>query len=272
VQVPGAFQEQMAQWRGQSPTAMMPAGRPQTQPDTEPSTEKPETIAERSAAKNVETRIVSRKKGMSLGAVAGLVLLLGAVIGGGFFVVKGMKPKAVVDPSNPQPLHLTKAPLSPPPEPPTPPRPAAPAEAVAQATPASAEAAAPTEETPQNDAVPSDGAPESDAAPSPDEPAPALSKAEQDAKDAYDSGTKLYEDRKYAQSAFKAQRCIKLTPKDAECYRLAGAAYSGLGEFDKAVGYYRRFLTLAPEHELAPQIRKSVLSYEQSKRRNGQSQ
>jgi serine/threonine protein kinase len=288
VQVPSAFLEQLAQWRAQSPTARMPPGPPQAQVETKPerSTDKPETLrvrsdatTQRSAVKNGETRIVSRKKGMSLGTVAGIVLLVGAVIGGGFFALKGMKPKGVVDPSNPQPLHLTEQPLAPPPEPAAPPSPSAPAEAIAQATPSPGGAATPTDVASGSAAAPTQGALQTESPPaepppaeppSPEQSAPALTKAEQAGKAAYNLGTKFYEDRKYPQAAFQAQRCIKLTPKDAECHRLAGAAYSGLGDFETAVGFYRRFLALAPKHELAPQIRRSVAAYEQNKRQNDQ--
>jgi Flp pilus assembly protein TadD len=105
-----------------------------------------------------------------------------------------------------------------------------------------------------------------------EKPAPVLSKKEQEAMKAYESATKLFDDHKYAQAASKAQRCIALMPKNAECHRLAGAAVSGLGQFDAAVKHYRRFLALAPEHEQAAQIRRSVTRYEQNKRKQARGQ
>ncbi|WP_224368417.1 serine/threonine-protein kinase [Hyalangium versicolor] len=257
VQVPPTFPEQLAQWRGQSPTAILaPPGRPQPQPPTDPD-------PERSPAKDVETRIMPPRKGMSVGAVVGLVLLVGAILGGGFLVWKGMRPKVVGDPSNPQPLQLTEAPLAPPPSPP--------AERLAEATPPPEEEAPATEETPEPATAPAQEPPPTSAAPT-NEPAPSLSAEEQEAQAAYDSAIQLLEKKQFAPAEQRAQRCIQLTPENAECHRVAAEASSGRGQFDKAVGYYRRFLELAPDHELAPQIRKSVASYEQRKRRRTPSQ
>jgi serine/threonine protein kinase len=246
VQVPGAFQEQLAQWRGQSPTAMMSPARARTQENTAPA----------------PTRLLARKKS-SLGVVLGGVVLLGALVSGGFFVLKAMKPKAVGDPSNPQPLTLTEAPLAPPPEPVAPAQPAAPVAAVVEEAAPTEAKVAPADEPETKPEEPPDTA----EPPVAEEVAPALSKKEEAAKAAYESATKLYERKLYAQAVQAAERCSALTPKDAECHRLAGAALSGMGEFDRAVAHYRRFLALAPEHELAPQLRNSVLQYEQRKRR-----
>ncbi|HYH94612.1 serine/threonine protein kinase [Hyalangium sp.] len=307
AQVPDAFREQFAQWRGQSPTALMSPGRARAPSDTvpEPSAQQPgasqaptdksseaatrqygsaptqaDTLMDASEPGQTRLRASRRRGGGVAVAVLGVVLLVGA-LAGGFFWMKRSKPAGGKDPSNPQPLQLTEAPLAPPPEPASP-EPASPEPAEAPA------AVAEVEQAPELAAAPADSA--ASAEPSPDEggantetapteavadtgtPAPALSKKEQDARAAYDSATKLYEGRNYAQALAKAQRCVALTPKDAECHRMVGAAYSGLGQFDKAMGHYRKFLALAPHHKLAPQIRKSVAGYAQSQRKDIQEQ
>ncbi|WP_224245522.1 serine/threonine protein kinase [Hyalangium gracile] len=112
VQVPGAFQEQLAQWRGQTPTVMMAPRRDKAQASPEPEPAMPPA-----GATQVRPGAPRRKGGgAGVALVLGGVLLVGA-LAGGFFWMNRAKPRAVSDPSNPQPLRLTEAPIAPPPEP-----------------------------------------------------------------------------------------------------------------------------------------------------------
>ncbi len=145
VQVPAPFQEQFAQWRGQSPT-LRPQGKTDAKADTKPErsvqasretrhygsvTTEPDTSQDPVEPAETRLKAPARRRGGGVAVVVGAVLLVGALAGAAFFWMKRARPSVVKDPSNPQPLQLTEAPLAPPPEPP---KPAAP-EVLAKAEP-----------------------------------------------------------------------------------------------------------------------------------------
>ncbi len=79
-----------------------------------------------------------------------------------------------------------------------------------------------------------------------------------DARQLYKDARQLYNEKKYPEALSLAERCLSLESKNADCHMVAGAAYSFLGQLDKTVRHYQTFLSLAPNHKLAPAIREKL--------------
>jgi serine/threonine-protein kinase len=73
---------------------------------------------------------------------------------------------------------------------------------------------------------------------------------------------RLFREKQFDRAAIFAERCISLSPSDADCHLLAGATYASIaGQQDKAVQHYRAFLNLVPAHPphpLASHIRRNL--------------
>ncbi|MFL5346998.1 MAG: FHA domain-containing protein [Hyalangium sp.] len=96
-------------------------------------------------------------------------------------------------------------------------------------------------------------------------PAPPEANAQEQAKQFYSDAAKLLRARQYDQALTLASKCTQLTPENADCHMVLGAAYAGLSRWDEAAKHYREFLKLAPDHPNAPKVRQSVENYEKSK-------
>jgi eukaryotic-like serine/threonine-protein kinase len=83
-----------------------------------------------------------------------------------------------------------------------------------------------------------------------------------DVQTAFETAMQLFRDKQFNRAAIFAERCISLSPTDADCHLLAGATYASLpGQQEKAVRHYRSFLNLVPahpRHPLAEQVQRHL--------------
>ncbi len=98
--------------------------------------------------------------------------------------------------------------------------------------------------------------------PPPPEPTVNTAQAQEEARDALNSAAKLIKGKQYAEARVKASRCIELTPDNAECHLMLGVSFAHEDQWDKAKPYYKKFLQLAPDHKLAPTVRKNLSEIE----------
>jgi len=94
--------------------------------------------------------------------------------------------------------------------------------------------------------------------PTPVTPKTGTPESEEEAKTALAAAAKLIRGKQYEEAYTMASRCLKLTPNNAECHLLVGVSFAHRGLWDDATPYYKRFLELAPDHKLAPSIRKTL--------------
>jgi pSer/pThr/pTyr-binding forkhead associated (FHA) protein len=98
----------------------------------------------------------------------------------------------------------------------------------------------------------------------PPQPDPAANNAEL-AKQAFTDAANLFRAQQYSEALNRANKCVELTPNNAECHMILGSAEAGLKHYDKAVEHYKRFLELAPDHRLAPRVRQTLENYSNTK-------
>jgi pSer/pThr/pTyr-binding forkhead associated (FHA) protein len=98
--------------------------------------------------------------------------------------------------------------------------------------------------------------------PPPPDPSTNTAQAQEEARDALNSAAKLIKGKQYAEARVKASRCIELTPDNAECHLMLGVSFAHEDQWDKAKPYYKKFLQLAPDHKLAPTVRKNLSEIE----------
>jgi tetratricopeptide (TPR) repeat protein len=101
--------------------------------------------------------------------------------------------------------------------------------------------------------------------PPPPPPTPLSPAARAEVKAVFTEAARLIRAKQYTAAITKTNRCLKLDPNHAECHMAAGAAYAALANWEKAVVHYRKFVTLAPDHKLAPSVRATLEGYEQAK-------
>jgi tetratricopeptide (TPR) repeat protein len=70
-----------------------------------------------------------------------------------------------------------------------------------------------------------------------------------------------------AESTFR--KCTSLYPDYAQCYLMLGVAVARRNRPDEGAQYYREFLRLAPNHEMAASVRKLVADYEKTQKQPG---
>ncbi|MBN1208078.1 MAG: protein kinase [Myxococcaceae bacterium] len=100
----------------------------------------------------------------------------------------------------------------------------------------------------------------------PSDPARALGLSSRgDAPAAFANAAALLRARQYAEASQQASWCVKLTPRNADCHMILGAAQAGMGRFDTAVVHYRKFLELAPDHKMAPKVRQMLAEYDRAR-------
>ncbi len=67
--------------------------------------------------------------------------------------------------------------------------------------------------------------------------------------------------KEYGKARGMLEKCIKLEPKNAECWKLLGVVYTGLGDGAQGAKAYEKFLQLAPEHPQADKVRHILEAY-----------
>jgi ABC transport system ATP-binding/permease protein len=93
--------------------------------------------------------------------------------------------------------------------------------------------------------------------------------AREQAKKFFEDGRVLNRKQQYREADRLFKKCIDTDPTFAACYMLKGSTAAQLGRFDEGAQYYRDFLRLAPDHEMAPTVKKMVEDYEKSRKQQG---
>jgi serine/threonine-protein kinase len=87
-------------------------------------------------------------------------------------------------------------------------------------------------------------------------------------KSAFEIAMRHFREKQFNRAAIFAERCLSLSPTDADCHLLAGATYASLpGQQEKAAQHYRTFLNLVPAHPphpLAARIHRNLTQLGQS--------
>jgi hypothetical protein len=89
--------------------------------------------------------------------------------------------------------------------------------------------------------------------------------AARQAKAAYEEALRLVQSKQHSRAIPLAQRCVELTPNNADCEMLLGACYAALSKPEEGSKHYRRFLELAPSHRMAPAVRQILQAYDKQK-------
>jgi tetratricopeptide (TPR) repeat protein len=92
------------------------------------------------------------------------------------------------------------------------------------------------------------------------------------AKQAHDDGLVLYNKKQFREADARFKKCIDIDPTFAACYMMRGSMLARLGRLDDGAQFYREFLKLAPNHEMAPAVRKLVQDYDKSLTKPGDGQ
>ncbi|HYO65252.1 MAG TPA: FHA domain-containing protein [Archangium sp.] len=99
-------------------------------------------------------------------------------------------------------------------------------------------------------------------------PAPGSS-TEQQAKQLFDDGYMLLRKAQLPEAESVLRKCITTDPTYAQCYLALGTVMARRNRPDEGAQYYREFLRLAPNHEMAPNVRKLVADYDKSQKQPG---
>lgn len=92
---------------------------------------------------------------------------------------------------------------------------------------------------------------------------------EQQAKQLFDDGYMLLRKSQLPEAESVLRKCINLEPNYAQCYLALGTVMARRNRPDEGAQYYREFLRLAPNHEMAPNVRKLVADYDKSQKQPG---
>ncbi|QRK04180.1 FHA domain-containing protein [Archangium violaceum] len=92
---------------------------------------------------------------------------------------------------------------------------------------------------------------------------------EQQVKQLYDDGVTLVRKQQLPEAESVLKKCIALEPNYAPCYLALGATVARRKRPDEGAQYYREFLRLAPDHEMAAGVKKLVADYEKSQKQPG---
>ena len=103
----------------------------------------------------------------------------------------------------------------------------------------------------------------------PPRPTPAGPTTEQQAKQLFDDGYMLLRKAQLPEAESVLRKCITLDPTYAQCYLALGTVMARRNRPDEGAQYYREFLRLAPNHEMAPNVRKLVADYDKSQKQPG---
>ncbi len=92
---------------------------------------------------------------------------------------------------------------------------------------------------------------------------------EQQAKQLFDDGYMLLRKAQLPEAESVLRKCIALDASYAQCYLALGTVMARRNRPDEGAQYYREFLRLAPNHEMAPNVRKLVADYDKSQKQPG---
>ncbi|WP_375767036.1 FHA domain-containing protein [Archangium gephyra] len=92
---------------------------------------------------------------------------------------------------------------------------------------------------------------------------------EQQAKQLFDDGYMLLRKAQLPEAESVLRKCIALDSSYAQCYLALGTVMARRNRPDEGAQYYREFLRLAPNHEMAPNVRKLVADYDKSQKQPG---
>ena len=92
---------------------------------------------------------------------------------------------------------------------------------------------------------------------------------EQQAKQLFDDGYMLLRKAQLPEAESVLRKCVNLEPNYAQCYLALGTVMARRNRPDEGAQYYREFLRLAPNHEMAPNVRKLVADYDKSQKQPG---
>ncbi|QRN99932.1 FHA domain-containing protein [Archangium violaceum] len=101
----------------------------------------------------------------------------------------------------------------------------------------------------------------------PDEAKP--NPAREQAQKFFEDGRVLNRKQQYREADRLFKKCIDTDPTYAPCYMLKGSTAAQLGRFDEGAQYYRDFLRLAPDHQMAPTVKNMLEEYEKSRKQQG---
>jgi tetratricopeptide (TPR) repeat protein len=87
--------------------------------------------------------------------------------------------------------------------------------------------------------------PEPPKPPEPPRPTPAENKAAEVAA-LIDEAKALMKDKQFPTARSKLDKCVKLSPKNADCHKLLGTAWAKQGDSEKGAKEYREFIKYAP--------------------------
>ncbi len=90
-----------------------------------------------------------------------------------------------------------------------------------------------------------------------------------DAKQLYDDGVTLLRKTQLPEAESVLKKCIAVDPTYANCYLVLGTTVARRNRPDEGAQYYREFLRLAPNHEMAPSVKKLVADYDKSQKQPG---
>jgi pSer/pThr/pTyr-binding forkhead associated (FHA) protein len=89
------------------------------------------------------------------------------------------------------------------------------------------------------------------------------------AKQLYDDGVTLLRKTQLPEAESVLKKCIAIDPTYAPCYLVLGTTVARRNRPDEGAQYYREFLRLAPNHEMAPSVKKLVADYDKSQKQPG---
>ncbi len=87
-----------------------------------------------------------------------------------------------------------------------------------------------------------------------------------EAKRLYDEGLVLVRSKQFREARTHLEKCLKVDPTFAHCHIALGYTNGQLGDPERGVAHYRKFLQLQPNDKDADRVRNIVEQFEQSKR------
>jgi tetratricopeptide (TPR) repeat protein len=89
------------------------------------------------------------------------------------------------------------------------------------------------------------------------------------ARQLHNEGVTLVRKQQLSEAESVLKQCITLKPTYAPCYLALGSTVTRRNRPDEGAQYYREFLRLAPNHEMAPSVRKLVANHDKSQQQPG---
>ena len=98
------------------------------------------------------------------------------------------------------------------------------------------------------------------------EPTPLPKPAQDTSAALLEEGKRLMRDKQYPAAKVQLERCIRATPKNADCHKLLGTAWAKLNDSEKGAREYREFIRLAPpDHPDIDKVKAILSAFETGK-------